>query len=115
MELSYFYWVWLRESNFGNLLGRKIRFSFSKELIYNPKRSSLDIYFLRFDKFLDRTKRMGRKFLIFHEDNYKLRERAVSLVRARWGNVKVDLVSIDNQRRIGPRGGTEYLVIRSYT
>lgn len=115
MELSYFYWVWLRESNFGNLLGKKIRFSFSKELIYNPRRTSLDTYFLRFDKFLNRTKRMKRKFLIFHEDDRKLRERIVSLVRERWGNVKVDSVSIDNQRRIGPRGGTEYLVIKSYT
>ncbi|MCG3110068.1 hypothetical protein L3N51_02365 [Metallosphaera sp. J1] len=113
MELSFFYWAWLRESAFQRYLGKRVYYRFSSEFVYNPRRGRLDLYFSRFEKFLVRTKRMKRKFLIFHEDDKRLRDEILSMVRAKWGELKVDTVTIDNQRQIGPRGGTEYLVIRS--
>ena len=49
MELSFFYWAWLRESNFRNIvrsiLGKYPRYWFSKELTVNPNRNqTLDSY-----------------------------------------------------------------------
>lgn len=116
MELSFFYWAWLRESKFKEvvrkILGHNVNFRINSEIVVNPNRGiSYDKYLEMLDRFLIKTKRMKRKFLLFHYDKDDLRQKVITLVRERWGNVRVIDFNIENQRKIGPRGGKRYILI----
>ena len=116
MELSFFYWAWLRESAFRDavrrILGHSVTFRMSDEVVVNPNRGiSYERYLEMLDKFLTRTKSIKRKYLLFHYDKEDLRQKVVMLVRERWGNVRVIDFDIENQRKIGPRGGKKYILI----
>ncbi|MBB5254129.1 DNA adenine methylase [Sulfurisphaera ohwakuensis] len=118
MELSFFYWVWLRESKFRNVaryfLGKNITFRISYEMIVNPNKGiNYDKYLEMLDKFLLRTKRIKRKYLLFHYDKKDFMRRVISLTRERWKEVKIENFEIENQRNIGPRGGKKYVLIYS--
>jgi hypothetical protein len=118
MELSFFYWAWLRESKFPELLkillGKKPRFYISKELTVNPNRgSTLSTYLESINKFLVKTRRTRRKVLMFHEEDEKIISEIINLARRAWGDIVVETITISKQRRIGPRGGTTYTLLKS--
>lgn len=118
MELSFFYWAWLRESRFREvveqLLGRRPRFNISKEISVNPNRGTdLSTYLESIKRFMLRVRRARRKVVIFHEEDSKVLDRVVEYSRSIWGAVRVDYIRIDNQRKVGPRGDVTYIVLKS--
>jgi len=118
MELSFFYWAWLRESRFlevvEQLIGRRPCFYMSKEITVNPKRGTdINIYLESIKRFMLRVRRIRRKVLIFHEEDSKVLSSIVEYSKSIWGTVKVDFVQIDTQRKIGPRGSIVYVVLKS--
>jgi len=118
MELSFFYWVWLRESKFRDtvkeILGENIAFRMSDEIIVNPnKNMDYNNYLLLMKKFLNRTSEMGEKYLLFHYDNEELKKKFIELVKEEWGSIKIVNFNIENQRKIGPRGSKKYILMYS--
>jgi len=118
MELSFFYWAWLRESKFidtvKEILGENIEYRINDEIIVNPKRNiDKDNYLLQMKEFLKKTSRMKEKYLIFHYDNEKLKNSFIELVKEEWENIKIDNFTVDNHRTIGARGGNKYILIYS--
>jgi len=118
MELSFFYWVWLRISELPNimreLLGRDVEYSFERELVINPRRGVQTVQYLdRLGEFLSRTANLRRRILIFHEESEKRLNRVRELVRRFWGSYREYVILIDTQRNIGPRGGIKYFVFEA--
>ena len=118
MELSFFYWAWLRESRFPqivkSLLGKEPRYYFSKELTVNYNRGqTIEEYMDMLAGFMHRTKRLRKKVLIYHEENKAVLDRVVGLAQRIWGDVKIEQIEIENQRCVGPRGGRTYTIIAS--
>jgi hypothetical protein len=118
MELSFFYWVWLRESKFRDvvkeILGKNIAFRMRDEIIVNPnKNADYSNYILLMKKFLNRTSEMREKYLLFHYDNEELKKKVVELVKEEWGSIKIVDFNIENQRKIGPRGSKKYILMYS--
>ena len=118
MELSFFYWAWLRESKFRDtvkeILGENIAFRMSDEIIVNPnKNANYSNYILLMKKFLNITSEMGEKYLLFHYDNEELKKKFIELVKEEWGSIKIVNFNIENQRKIGPRGSKKYILMYS--
>jgi len=110
MELSFFYWAWLRASALpkvmAGLVGRKVAFSFVDELVINKNRGfDINIYINRFRKFLLGTKRVRRKALTFHEES----ARPLNVIREAigdvWGQFEEERYTLDMHRKAEPRGG----------
>jgi hypothetical protein len=115
-ELSFFYWAWLRESNFKDIvkmvINRSPRFSFKRELIVNPhKGMDYNRYLKMLEKFLRKTSKMKRKYLLFHYDKAELKDKVVELVKLHWGHIKIEELEIPNQRNIGKKGSKNYIII----
>lgn len=118
MELSFFYWAWLRESRFPkileNLLGKKPRFHISKEITVNPNKSMhVSTYLEVLRKFLVRIRKTRRKVLILHEEDREVIGKILDLARQAWGDVVAETIVISRQRRIGPRGGITYYLLKT--
>jgi len=118
MELSFFYWVWLRESKFRDtvkeILGEDIAFRMNDEIIVNPnKNADYSNYILLMKKFLNITSEMREKYLIFHYDNDELKKKIVELVKEEWGSIKIVDFNIGNHRKIGPHGSNKYILMYS--
>jgi 16S rRNA G966 N2-methylase RsmD len=118
MELSFFYWAWLRESNFKKVirevLGYEPEFRISDEIIVNPNRgATFDKYMETLKAFIIKVSKVNSKYLLFHYDNGKLREKVIKIVKENWTRIKVDDFEIVKQRKIGPRGGKKYLLVSS--
>jgi 16S rRNA G966 N2-methylase RsmD len=118
MELSFFYWVWLRESKFRDvvkeILGKNIAFRMRDEMIVNPNKGiNYATYLKLLDKFLLKTRKMKSKYLLFHYDNDELKQKIISLAKVRWIRIKIEDIEISTQRNIGPRGGKKYILIYS--
>ena len=114
MELSFFYWAWLRISALpkimASLVGRKVAFRFADELVINKNREfDINIYINRFRKFLLRTKHVRRKVLIFHEENARLLNVIREAIGEVWGRFKEEKFTLDIHRKVGPRGGNTYV------
>jgi hypothetical protein len=98
----------------GQLLGRRPRFSISKEISANPSRGTdLSTYLESIKRFMLRVRRARRKVVIFHEEDSKVLDCVVEYSRSIWGAVRVDYIRIDNQRKVGPRGDVTYIVLKS--
>jgi 16S rRNA G966 N2-methylase RsmD len=118
MELSFFYWAWLKDSKFKDvakeILGENVTFRTDKEIIVNQnKNSDHEKYLLLMKKFLETTSEMKEKYLFFHYDNEQLKEKFIKLVKEEWKNIKVIEYSIENHRKIGSRGSNKYILIYS--
>jgi len=118
MELSFFYWAWLRESKFVDtvkeILGENIEYKINEEIIVNQKKNvDHNSYLLLMKEFLKKTSRMKEKYLIFHHDNEKLKNSFIRIVKEEWGNIRIDNFAVDNHRSIGPRGSNKYILIYS--
>lgn len=118
MELSFFYWAWLKESEFPNLiervLGKRPRYYFSKELVVNRNRGqTVERYMNMLTEFMHRTSRLRKKVLIYHEENEVILNKVIELAQQIWGTVKVEQVELSGQRCVGPRGSRIYTVITS--
>ncbi|WP_369611173.1 DNA methyltransferase [Sulfurisphaera javensis] len=117
MELSFFYWAWLKESKFPLLLkkyiGKRVTFSFSEEIVYNPVRNDKISYEQKLELFLKKTKKMKEKILIFHEENEKVRNRIIEKINNIWGRIEIETEVVHNHRKIGKRGGNEYIIVIS--
>jgi len=118
MELSFFYWAWLKESKFKEtvkeILGENITFRIDNEIIVNQNRSiTNDNYLLLMKKFLELTSEMKEKYLFFHYDNEELKEKFIELVKGEWKNIKINEYNIENHRKIGSRGSNKYILIQS--
>ncbi len=117
MELSYFYWVWLRVSDFpkivGELLGRRVDFDFGAELIINPNRGvGFEDYLARLGLFLEKTSVMRRRVLIFHEESGNRLDAIRRHLHEYWGPYREWRVVIPT-RRVGPMGGVEYYIFEA--
>jgi hypothetical protein len=117
-ELSYFYWAWLRTSGFPllvkSLTGRRPRLDLSREIIVNKARGkSLEKYLWDIYTFMLKVKKLRKKILIMHEENNYIVDKIVNLAKEAWGNTRVELIEIDEQRNIGPRGSKLYVIIYS--
>ncbi len=115
MELSFFYWAWLRVSALpkimASLVGRKMAFRFADELVINENRGlDVNVYINRFRRFLMRTKHVRRKVLIFHEENAGLLNVIREAIGEVWGQFEEKRFTLDIHRRVGPRGGNTYVV-----
>jgi len=118
MELSFFYWVWLKESKFPEilkaLLGRKPRFLVSREITVNLNRGSgISTYLELLSRFLVKTKNARRKVLILHEEDEKIIDKIIGLSKQVWGEIIVETSIISGQRKIGLRGSTTYILIKA--
>jgi hypothetical protein len=117
-ELSYFYWVWLRTSEFPilvkSLTGRRPRLDLSREIIVNKARGkSLEKYLWDIYTFMLKVKKLRKKVLIMHEENNYIVDKIVNLAKEAWGNTIVELMEIEKQRNIGAKGNGIYTVIIS--
>ena len=119
MELSFFYWAWLRISELPRLMGRllgkkRITYPFSKELIINRNRGFTREYYLnRLGIFLEKTSNMRRRILIFDGEDKSLIKDVRKLIGNYWGNYREYVVKVDENRRIGAGRGVTYLVFES--
>ena len=118
MELSFFYWVWLRESRFSETLktlaSKKPRFYMTKEIIVNLNRGmTIHKYLESIKEFIMKIRRVRKKVIIFHEEDIRVLDIITNYAKSIWGDVKVDLISIPTQRKVGPRGNTLYIVLKS--
>jgi hypothetical protein len=117
-ELSYFYWVWLKTSKFPQLVksltGKSPRLYMSKEIIVNERRGkTLNSYLSDLEVFMRRTAIIRKKVLILHEEDKRVMEKLVEIAKKVWGSIKIEVVEIEGQRNIGPRGSKVYTVIYS--
>jgi hypothetical protein len=117
-ELSYFYWAWLKTSRFPQLVkslsGKTPRLYMSKEVIVNEKRSkTLNSYLNDLEAFMRRTAILKKKVLILHEEDRRIIEKIIELAKNVWSSIRVDVIDIEEQRNIGPRGSREYTIIYS--
>jgi len=117
-ELSYFYWVWLKTSKFPQLVksltGKSPRLYMSKEIIVNERRGkTLNSYLSDLEVFMRRTAIIRKKVLILHDEDKKVMEKLVEIAKRVWGSIKIEVVEIEGQRSIGPRGSKVYTVIYS--
>jgi len=117
-ELSYFYWAWLKTSRFPQLFkgltGKTPRLYMSREVIVNERRGkTLDSYLNDLEIFMRRTAALRKKVLILHEEDKRALEKLIELAKKVWNNIEVDVVEMEGQRSIGPRGSKEYIVIYS--
>lgn len=115
MELSFFYWAWLRVSELpkmmANLIGRRVVFRFADELVVNRSRGVVfNTYIGNFRKFLLRTGHVRRKILIFHEESTRLLNAIREAIRNAWGPFREERFVVDTHRRVGPRGGNAYVI-----
>lgn len=116
MELSFFYWAWLRIGKLPRIMGRllgkdRIAYAFSKELVINKKRGfNRDHYLTKLGTFLAKTSNMKRKVLIFDGEDESLMSEVRKLVRKHWGNYREHVVKVDEYRRLGASRGVTYLV-----
>ncbi|MEM3325822.1 MAG: hypothetical protein QXK63_00065, partial [Thermoproteus sp.] len=118
MELSFFYWAWLRTSKLPdimrNLLGTRVTYSFNKELVINKARGvGMREYLARMRTFLKLTRHMKRKVLVFDGEDEKLLMEVRDLVRETWGGHEEHVVTVDAPRRLGAGKGIKYLVIEA--
>lgn len=119
MELSYFYWAWLRESKLPTLMAklmgkRRIYLRFSAEMVVNPARGvTTKEYMNMLEAFMGRTKCMREKAMLFHAEEDDIVKRVISIASRQWRNVVLKRTSLENQRRVGPRGSKEYILILS--
>lgn len=116
MELSFFYWVWLRESRFREIVkvltGQSINFKMYNEIIVNPNKGiNHDKYLQLLDKFLRKTKKIKRKYILFHYDKEEFKQKVITLIRERWGKIRIEDIEIEKQRNIGPKGDKKYILI----
>jgi len=119
-ELSYFYWVWLRNLRFPELVkkltGKRPRLYMSKEIIVNEARDKdIDTYINEIALFMQRTRRLRKKVLVIHEEREKILKKLIELAQSIWGKIRVENIHITNHRSVGPRGSEEYTVIYSET
>jgi hypothetical protein len=117
-ELSYFYWTWLKISRFPQLFksltGKTPRLYMSREVIVNERRGkTLDSYLNDLEIFMRRTAALRKKVLILHEEDKRALEKFIELAKKVWNDIKVDVVEMEEQRNIGPRGSKAYIVIYS--
>jgi hypothetical protein len=115
MELSFFYWAWLRVSALPrimtNLIRRRITYRFTDELVVNRNRGiNTSIYMDNFRKFLLRTRHVKRKILIFHEERTEFLNTIREVVRNTWGSFREEEFIVNNHRKVGPRGGNTYVL-----
>lgn len=118
MELSFFYWAWLRESELPRVMrrltGRRRLWDMGSEIVVNPARgATLSEYLEKMRRFAKKTSRMKEKILIFHEEDEKLVEQLASILRSEWKTLTERRVVVDKQRSVGPRGSREYIVFIS--
>ncbi|MUM65779.1 DNA methyltransferase [Acidianus infernus] len=118
MELSFFYWAWLRESKFRDvakeILGEDISFKMHYEMIVNPKRGiNYTEYLKLLENFIVKTRKMKKKYLLFHYDKDELKQRVIMLAKEKWSRIKIEDIEIINQRNIGHKGGKKYILIYS--
>lgn len=118
MELSFFYWAWLRISGLPKIMSRilgknRITYPFSRELIINRKRGfTREHYLNKLGIFLMKTRVMKRKVLIFDGED-KLTRDVRKLIRRYWGDYKESVVRVDEFRRLGAGRGVTYLVFET--
>jgi hypothetical protein len=117
-ELSYFYWAWLKTSRFPQLFksltGKMPRLYMSREVVVNERRGkTIGSYLNDLEVFMKRTAMLRKKVLILHEEDKRILEKLNELAKRVWGNIKVEVVEIEEQRNIGPRGSKLYTVIYS--
>ncbi len=113
LELSYFYWVWFRNSKLPKLLeqrlGKKIRFNFRSELTVNPKQGKdLRYYLLKLRKFLRLIRVCRRVVLILHEEKEDILRELEKEASKHFYLQKFE--ERFSQRNIGPRGNNIYNV-----
>jgi len=113
LELSYFYWAWLRNSNFPKLLerkmGKKIRMHFKAELTVNPKQGkNIKTYLLRLKRLLSKFKKARRVVLIMHEERVNILKELEKTLARYYYIQKFEEKS--RQRKIGPRGSDVFNV-----
>ena len=119
MELSFFYWTWLRISKLpkimGELLGKdRITYPFSRELIINEKRGfDMEHYLSKLGMFLKRTSNMRRRVLIFDGEDKSLMMIVRKLIRSYWGDYRERIIRVNEYRRLGAERGVTYLIFES--
>lgn len=119
MELSFFYWAWLRISELpramGRLLGKdRIAYPFSRELIINERRGVDREYYLnKLGTFLRRTSGMRRRVLIFDGEDESLMRAVRRLIGNYWGDYREHVIRVDGNRRLGAGRGVTYVVFES--
>lgn len=118
MELSYFYWTFLKNSNLprlmSNLLGKRVIYDFRGELVVNPKRgTNINNYFYLLYKFINKASVAKRIVLIFHEENTQYVNIVKEMLKIHNKKYVEHSIAITNQRKIGPRGDIKYIVFES--
>ncbi|QGA69060.1 DNA methyltransferase [Sulfolobus sp. E11-6] len=117
-ELSFFYWAWLRESEFTDVVerftGQRLYFNSRDEIIVNPNRGKgYETYLKKLEKFFSKTRRVRSKYLLFHYDNESLKQKVIILAKEKWKDISVNEFELGNQRNIGPKGSKKYILIYS--
>jgi hypothetical protein len=119
-ELSFFYWAWLKQSRFSELVqkltGRTPLLQRAREIVVNEKRGkTMETYLDDMARFMEKTKIMKKKILILHEERREILEELIKLSQSIWGKIEVEKVEIPIQRKVGPKGSTEYILVKSTT